>query len=191
MQCVQSINEVGKVTKVFIDPGHGGRDPGAVANNLQEKNLNLTIAKLIAIHLTTNYRDVAVKLSRMNDTYVSLQQRAVQANKWNANLFISVHVNAGGGTGFESYRFPTSRSGKTYQKIIHPTIIRNINVRDRGQKAANFYVLQKTKMPALLLECLFIDSKHDVKKLTDDDFLNKLASATAVGIGEALELKRK
>jgi len=98
--------------RIFIDPGHGGSDSGAVANGLDDKNLTLDIAVRLRAILLGEYRGVEVRLSRETDTTVSLKQRVQMANSWGADYFLSIHINAGGGTGFESYIYtdalPTS-----------------------------------------------------------------------------------
>lgn len=180
------------MAKVFINPGHGGTDPGAVGNGLREKDIVLTIGKKI-VQLLKDY-DVDVKLFRSNDTFYSLDTIVKEANNWKANLFISIHVNAGGGTGFESYIYNGSVSSKTrtYQNNIHAEIMKQIsNVRDRGKKKANFAVLRGTNMPAILTENLFIDTKADADKLKDSKFIDAIARGHANGIVKALGLKKK
>lgn len=181
------------MAKVFINPGHGGKDPGATGNGLREKDIVLKIAKKI-VALLNDY-DVEVKLFRSNDTFYSLDRICKEANDWQADLFISVHVNAGGGTGFEDYIYSSlSNSSKTAQMrdIIHAAIVKQIpEVRDRGKKKANFAVLRGTKMPALLTENLFIDNKTDANRLKSDAFLNKLAAGHVNGIVQALKLKKR
>lgn len=178
--------------KVFLDPGHGGSDPGAVANGLQEKQLTLNICKQIRDILTSEYGDVHVKLSREGDTYLSLEERAKRANAWGADLFVSVHINAGGGTGFESY-VHTSQNSKTVnlRNTIHGEIMRHLDVRDRGKKVANFAVLRLTAMPAVLTENLFIDHADDAKKLKSSAYIAVIARGHAEGIAKALGLKKK
>ncbi len=83
------------MVKVYIDPGHGGTDPGAVANGLKEKDLTLKIAKYTRDYLQDNYKGVSIKMSRTGDTYPSLTQRTNEANKWGADVFVSIHINAG------------------------------------------------------------------------------------------------
>src|SRR5690625_2749786 len=90
------------MVKVFIDAGHGGSDVGAVANGLREKDLTLKIAKKIRNRLN-KYSGVSVKMSRTGDSYPSLSRRANMANSWGADLFVSVHINAGGGVVYEDY----------------------------------------------------------------------------------------
>ena len=180
------------MTKIMIDPGHGGKDPGAVGNGLQEKELTLDIAKRIKRILETEYTGVQVRLTRETDTYLDLSERARMANQWGADLFLSIHINAGGGTGWESFRYSSASSrAVAYQNVIHPEVIRATGVRDRGKKMANFAVLRETKMPALLTENLFIDNEQDVAKLKDPAFLDKLARGHVAGMEKAFGLKKK
>src|SRR5690625_7648935 len=84
------------MTKIYIDAGHGGNDPGASGNGLKEKDLTLTIAKKVQAIL----KDYAtVRMSRTTDKTLSLTQRTNDANSWGADYFLSIHINAGGGTG--------------------------------------------------------------------------------------------
>lgn len=81
------------VRKIIIDPGHGGKDPGAMAFNLKEKNIVLKISKKIEKILKKNYR-YEVALTRTKDVYIPLEERTALANTQNGDLFISIHVNA-------------------------------------------------------------------------------------------------
>lgn len=180
------------MTKIMIDPGHGGKDPGAVGNGLQEKVLTLDIAKRIKHILETEYTGVQVRLTRESDTYLELSERAKLANQWGADFFLSIHINAGGGTGWESFRYVDASSRTVaYQNVIHPEVIRAAGVTDRGKKAANFVVLRETKMPALLTENLFIDNAQDAARLKDPAFREKLARGHVVGLEKAFGLKKK
>ncbi len=179
--------------RVFINPGHGGKDPGAVGNGLREKDIVLKIARKMVDQL--KIYDVEVKMFRSDDTYYTLEQICNEANRWNADLFVSIHVNAGGGTGFESYIYSGLSNNSTtakYRQVIHEEIMKKIpNVRDRGKKKANFYVLGNTKMPAILTENLFIDNKTDATKLKSDAFLTDVATGHVNGIVKALKLQKK
>jgi len=182
----------GGAMKLMLDPGHGGHDPGAVAHGLREKDLTLDIAQRIRHMLEAEYEGVEVRLTRESDTDVSLSQRARMANQWGADFFLSIHVNAGGGTGWESYRFPSVPARTvTYQDIIHAEVIREVQVTDRGKKTANFVVLRETAMPALLTENLFIDNAQDAARLKDAAFREKLARGHVAGLAKAFGLKRK
>ncbi|WP_078551202.1 N-acetylmuramoyl-L-alanine amidase [Bacillus alkalicellulosilyticus] len=180
------------MTRIFIDPGHGGSDSGAVGNGLQEKHLTLDISSRIRDMLLNEYENVEVSMSRTNDVSVSLSERASQANQWQADYFISIHVNAGGGTGFESY-IHTSQASRTVQlqRLMHSAIINETNVRDRGRKTANFAVLRETSMPAILTENLFIDNPNDADLLSSSSFLNKIARGHVNGIVQAFNLQQK
>ncbi|AKM19367.1 Sporulation-specific N-acetylmuramoyl-L-alanine amidase [[Flavobacterium] thermophilum] len=95
-----------------IDPGHGGHDPGAVANGLREKDLTLKIALYTRDYIHELYEGVKVYLTRDKDVFVGLSERADFANRLNADHFCSIHINAGGGKGFESYIYNGSYSSK-------------------------------------------------------------------------------
>ena len=79
---------------LVIDPGHGGKDPGAVGKRSYEKNLNLTLAKKVGEKISNQYADVKVVYTRSDDTFVPLQQRADIANSNHADLFLSIHTNS-------------------------------------------------------------------------------------------------
>src|SRR5699024_1725811 len=181
------------MVKVFIDAGHGGSDVGAVANGLREKDLTLKIAKKIRNRLN-KYSGVSVKMSRTSDSYPSLSRRANMANSWGADLFVSIHINAGGGVGYEDYIHSTlssnSRAGKV-QRSINNEVIKATGWRNRGRKKANFAVVIQTKMPAILTENGFIDTKSDADKLKSNSFLNKIADGHAKGIAKHFSLKKK
>ncbi len=177
---------------IILDPGHGGTDPGATGNGLQEKNLTLTIGLKVKQRLEANYI-VDVRLTRESDNYVGLSERADYANGMGAAYFVSLHHNAGGGTGFESYIYPGTSSSETgrRQDVLHGEVMKFLSgygLRDRGQKEENFAVLRETAMPAILLENLFIDTVNDANLLKNPTFITGLASAIATGIGKALNL---
>src|SRR5690625_2149358 len=150
------------MTKIYIDAGHGGNDPGATGNGLQEKDLTLTIAKKVQAIL----KDYAtVRMSRTTDKTLSLTQRTNDANNWGADYFLSIHINAGGVTGYEDYIYNGSVSNKTVsiRNTMHAEIIKQIpDVRNRGKKTDNFAVLRQTRMPAMLNENMFIYINEDV-----------------------------
>jgi N-acetylmuramoyl-L-alanine amidase len=181
------------MVRIVLDAGHGGHDPGAVANGLKEKDLTLAIVKHIG-RMLGEYEGAEVFYTRTDDRYLSLEERAAIANKLKADLLISVHINAGGGAGFESYIYNGNVSAKTiaYQNVIHGEIVRAIgNVKDRGKKRANYAVLRETKMPAILTENLFIDNANDAAKLKSEQFLLQVAYGHVIGLEKAFGLKKK
>ncbi|WP_415644762.1 N-acetylmuramoyl-L-alanine amidase [Stackebrandtia soli] len=183
---------ISALPRVYIDPGHGGTDPGAVGNGLQEKALTLAIALGVRDHLNANW-DVDIRMSRTTDISRTLAYRSSDANSWGADLFVSVHINSGGGTGFESYRYTTASAGSVaLQNAMHPQILAGMrsvgSVTDRGKKSANFHVLRETSMPAILTETLFIDRAADAALLKNSAFLKATAIGHAKGIAQYLGL---
>ena len=176
---------------IVLDPGHGGRDPGAVGNGLQEKEINLMVARKVAKRLGSY--NVNVQLTRDDDTYLSLDARANFANNLRADYFLSIHVNAGGGTGFESfiYNGPVGANTVSYRAVLHNKMMefmRDYGIVDRGKKAANFAVIRETNMSAALVENLFIDTAKDAAFLKDTEFIDGLCDAITAGLVEALRL---
>lgn len=179
------------MVKIYLDAGHGGSDPGAVGNGLKEKDLTLKLAKKVEA-LLKNYQDVQTKMSRTGDTYPSLSDRTNEANKWGADYFMSLHINAGGGAGYEDFVFTGSSKSIAYQNIIHAEIIKTIGeMKNRGKKQANFQVLRNTKMPSILTECGFIDNLSDAASLKQEAFLDGLAQGHVNGLVKSFGLKEK
>ncbi|MED5041469.1 N-acetylmuramoyl-L-alanine amidase [Geobacillus stearothermophilus] len=182
--------------KIKWDKGHGGSDPGAVANGLQEKVLTHKIVEYAMDYLEANYTGFEQRTTRTGDQTLTLSQRAKMANDWGADVFISVHINAGKGTGFESYVYNGGVSSQTValQNVLHDEILAAMrqfgNITDRGKKRANYAVLRETKMPAVLTENLFIDS-NDAKLLKNEAFLKAVGEAHARGIAKFLGLPQK
>lgn len=178
------------MTIIMLDPGHGGFDPGAVRYGLQEKDLTLDIAGKTRAALRPYPVDVF--LTRDADIDLELAQRADLANKLGADYFLSLHINAGGGTGFESYvHINASARSLALRDVIHKQVSNfysSSGFRDRGKKSADFAVLRLTQMPALLLENLFIDLASDAAKLADPVFRQQIAGAIATGLVTAFGL---
>lgn len=184
------------MVKFFIDPGHGGTDPGATGNGLQEKNLTLQISKKIR-DMLGEYENTQVRLSREGNQTLTLNQRTNAANAWGADFLLSVHINAGGGTGYEDFRYNTLSASSTtgrIQSAIHSAVmvaIRGFGVSDRGAKSANFHMLRESNMPAVLTENLFIDTPQDANLLKRADFIEAMARGHVNGLANAFGLKRK
>lgn len=181
------------MVKIFIDPGHGGNDPGAMGNGLKEKDVTLKISKKME-EMLKKYEDVQVKLSRTKDVTLSLAQRTQMANDWKADYLLSVHVNAGGGTGYEDYMYNGKVPSLTarFRDYIHDEIVKEVSgVKNRGKKRANFHMLRESKMPAMLTENLFLDTKADAILLGSDSFLERIALGHVNGLIRAFGLKKK
>ncbi len=181
---------------VFIDPGHGGHDPGASGNGLVEKELTLKLGLLVVDLLVNNF-EVNIALTREKDSYVGLDERANLANNAGADLFVSLHNNAfnGSARGFESFVYVNlTADSPTFkiQDIIHEYLAAfydKFDIPDRGKKQANFAVVRETEMSAILLENLFIDNKQDAEFLKAH--LNDLALAITEAIAKAMNLPEK
>lgn len=177
--------------KVFIDPGHGGGDPGAVANGIQEKVINLTVSKKLKELLQLS--DIEVKMSRETDVGVDLSERCTMANKWGADFFISVHHNAGGGDGYEVIHSIyhgkgeqlANEVGKEFDKTGQNC--RRIFSR-QGQNGDYYCVIRETSMPAIITEYAFLDSK-DVEAVDTTEELHKEATAIAKGVCDYVGIK--
>ncbi|GER66740.1 sporulation-specific N-acetylmuramoyl-L-alanine amidase [Weizmannia acidilactici] len=178
--------------KLFLDPGHGGKDPGATGNGLEEKDITLVIGKKIRTILTNDYENVSVKMSRTTDTFISLEDRTDTANSWGADYFLSIHINSGAGTGFESYVYPDVCSPTTtYQKTIHQEVLKLNDLQDRGRKEADLHVLRESRMPALLTENGFIDRASDAAKMKQNSWIEDVAQGHVNGLAKAFGLKKK
>ncbi|MEK4484104.1 N-acetylmuramoyl-L-alanine amidase [Psychrobacillus sp. FSL H8-0484] len=180
------------MVKVFIDAGHGGTDSGAVGNGLQEKNLTLQIATRVKDILIAEYNNVSVLMSRTGDQTLTLTQRTNAANAWGADFLLSVHINSGGGTGYEDYVYPgVGAPTTTYQNTIHAEILKLVNFTDRGKKQEDFHMLRVSNMPALLTENGFIDNANDAAKLKASSFIESLARGHVNGIANCFNLPKK
>lgn len=182
--------------KVYLDPGHGGSDPGAQGSGIEEKDIVLDIARHLRDILTSDYEDVDVMMSRSNDRTKSLQERTDEANSWGADYYLSIHCNAfnGSAQGYEDYIHSSlSDSSQTanYQDIMHDEITNVNELRNRGQKKANFHVLRETSMSALLTENGFIDNQHDAALLKSPSWRREVAQGHVNGLARAFNLKRK
>jgi N-acetylmuramoyl-L-alanine amidase len=187
--------------KIMWDPGHGGADPGACANGLKEKDLTLQITKYGMAHLTENYTGFEQRSTRLTDVTVDLSKRDDEADKWGADAFQSIHINAGKGNGFESYIYnnlsaKSKPAATAFQNVVNGEILNAMrkfgDIKPHGliAKNANFSVLRETNMTALLTENLFIDSS-DSKYLKDEAFLKAVGEAHARGIAKFLGLPSK
>ena len=171
---------------VFIDPGHGGSDPGCVHNGLNEKNVNLTVSLKLKSKLEQNgYR---VVMSRTTDIYRSLDERVNMANVSGANIFLSIHGNAWyepDANGTETYWSPSGAAGSSqFATVIQKNLVKSINRRDRGVKTADFKVIKYTKMTSALVEYVFLSNPEEAQLLKSDTFLNKIADGLFNGIKE-------
>ena len=219
--------QVVELKTVVIDAGHGGHDPGAINGKIYEKNITLSVAKRLGEMIKSHYPEVRVIYTRSDDRFVELYRRAEIANKNNADLFISLHVNSAADRsarghetfvmgqdknsdnleicqlensvivleddytsnyqGFdpgnpESYIiFSLLQNAHLEQSLDFATLVQNRAdsgpvANNRGVKQANFLVLWKCTMPAVLIEMGFISNTNDMRTLTDKNSQQRIAS---------------
>lgn len=150
------------MSKVFIGVGHGGKDPGATANNSEEKHLTLSIAKVCAAHLERH--GVTVKMSRTTDADDPVSEVVRECNAFSPDLAVDIHVNAGGGTGFEAYYYSGGGTSKTLAQKVEARIkamgrkSRGCKIRKNSSGNDYYSFIRDTKAPAVILETAFIDS---------------------------------
>lgn len=181
--------------KIFIDPGHGGTDPGASGHGLREKDVVLDLALALAKKLK-NY-NCQVKLARDKDVTLSLSDRTKAANDWGADFYFSIHINGhtnADANGYEDFIYPTvSQKTTDIRRAIHAAVApvwTGAGRANRGMKTANFHVLRETRMPAVLVENGFISNAKDAELLKDTAFRGRLVEAMAKGIVDALGLQK-
>lgn len=177
------------MASVTLDFGHGGKDPGGIGNGLQEKDIvlkvGLEVGKILERH------NIKVVYTRKTDKFIELSERVNIANKANTDIFVSIHTNAfssASAKGLETYSYTGSKKGETLASDIHFQLVKDkLYTTNRGLKTANFAVIKRTKMPAVLVELGFITNKDDVKILTKKQ--SDLALSVAKGILKNLGIK--
>ena len=171
--------------KIYINPGHSEKDPGAVGY-ATERELNVKVSNYMNEYLLANY-DCETRVYS-ND---SLNAVCNDANQWGADLFVSVHFNAGAGDGFEALVYNENRVelGKIFAKNVE-AIGQNLRLYGAapGVKIrTNLHVLKYTHMPAVLLEGAFVDNKNDIKDWNEEHELEKLGIAYAKSAAEFVD----
>lgn len=197
--------EKGKYTKtVFLDPGHGGRDPGAVYYNTNEKDLTMQVYKKLRKELEG--LGYTVLSSRDSDVYVDfITERSKMVNSTNSDIFISIHFNASGNpasnrSGIQTYSYEEDSGYRA--KInpywhnhpdrisesnrlaadIHSSLLAETGAKDAGLLQSSFAVLRETDKPAVLLELGYIDNFNENQQIRSDAYQNRLVAGIVKGI---------
>ncbi|MCA0360599.1 MAG: N-acetylmuramoyl-L-alanine amidase [Armatimonadetes bacterium] len=183
-----SASLMGKV--IVIDPGHGGRDPGARYGTVNEKGLVLPIG--LALAKLLEQEGASVIMTRTVDTYPSLGDRGKLANDSDADLFLSLHINSlnveNGRSGTITFHHKQEPVGRLLAECIQDEIAKVSGIPDLGAWSdqriyqSGFKVLRDSKMPGVLIEFGFINHKHDRAVMTSKDFTDKMAKAVLRGI---------
>ncbi len=194
-----------KIQTIILDPGHGGKDCGALGKITQEKLINLRLAKRLAELLTRMGYNVV--LTRNGDSTLTLEQRTGIASQRKADLFLSLHVNSAADrsiSGIETFCLtpsgaPSSNGGTPdYRRLsgnrfdsnnimLAYCMQRNLLVKtgaeDRGVKRARFQVLRDVNCPAVLIEIGFISNRAEEQKMAGSAYIDTVARAIADGVG--------
>lgn len=176
--------------KVFIGVGHGGSDPGAVANNTKEKDLNLSIA--LACRDELERHGVSVKMSRTKDENDPLSEEIKECNAFSPDLAVDIHNNAGGGDGAEAFYHYGGGKSKTLADNILAEIVkvgqnsRGIKTRVNSQGKDYYGFIRSTNCPAVIVECAFVDNASDLKILATEGDRKSMGVAIAKGVLKTL-----
>lgn len=182
------IMEGDKIFKVIIDPGHGGKDPGAESSGRFEREYNFSLSLKVNALLMNEPR-IKPYMTRTDDTFISLDDRASFANNLKADLFISLHANksdSASASGTETFYYHSY--SQTFAQIIHKHVLKAAGLKDRGVKNEGFVVIRKTTMPAILIESGFLSNKTDNSVLFDETKQNEIAKEIVAGIKEYLNI---
>ena len=169
---------------VVIDAGHGGHDRGGIRSNIiPEKGVALDVARRLRAHLAgAGLRTV---MTRSSDKFVSLDRRVSIANAQRRAIFVSIHFNSArrvGASGIET--FYGSAKAKRLARLIQRNAMRTTSGENRGIKRARYYVLRKSRMPAVLIECGFLTNPRDARRASSSAYRDRLARQIARAIIE-------
>lgn len=174
-----------ELKKIYINRGHSNTDPGAVGY-VTERKVAVKVGDYMEAYLEANYK---CSVRGNAGTVGSLTAIANDANAWGADLVVSIHFNAGGGDGFEALVYGSSRKalGQMFEKYV-----KAIGQNSRGVKyRPDLGILKLTNMPAVLVECAFVDNKKDIKDWDENAELKKMGEALAKAAADYLNLPKK
>lgn len=177
---------------IVIDAGHGDEDPGSSISNVDEKDLNLQIA--LKLKSALEEEGYEVMMTRSDDTYLTLTERAEFANEVEADLFISIHQNSyiddSTVGGIEVYYNESTKteSDEVLAQFIQTELVETTGARDRGIRAYDeLVVTRKTEMPACLVELGYMTNKSELSLLQSDAYQYKLVTGMVNGINQFFE----
>lgn len=172
---------------VMLDPGHGGKDPGAIGlGGLREVDVILPVAKRVAEILAK--QGIAVKMTRNDDYFIGLDERVMMSRAAGATLFVSIHANSIDNrpdvNGLELYHY---NIGQSFAETVHSAILDYVNkngffLNDRRVRSARFLVLRKSAIPAILVETGYLTNEAESARLRRDDYQKVMAEGIAKGI---------
>ncbi len=178
----------GKV--IVLDAGHGGHDPGAIGKTSQEKALN--IQTVLEVSKVLEEEGATVILTRNSDYFLSLQERVDISANYKPHAFISVHYNSSTSSssrGVETYYFSNDKDLQL-AKDLHEGIVSKVELRDRGARYENFFVIRENKYPAVLLELGFISNQDEENIIKTNSYHKKVASGVLHGLNKYFNRSR-
>lgn len=172
---------------IVIDAGHGGKDYGAIRNNINEKDINLDVC--MRIQNLLQKKGYKVYMTRTNDTYVSLEDRTIFTEGINPAAFVSVHVNSCNSEsprGIETHYY--HEESIELADYVHKRLIQRVpNTTNRGLLKSKFYVINHTTVPAILVEIGFISNPSERAELVTSQRKQVTAEGITEGIIEFLK----
>jgi N-acetylmuramoyl-L-alanine amidase len=167
---------------VVIDAGHGGYDRGGIpGQRVSEKDMTLDVARrLKSVLAASGYR---VVMTRDSDVFVPLGTRCAIANSNRNAIFVSVHFNSAtrrGASGIETYFY--NRDSLSLASAIHHYVAGGAPSENRGVRRRGYYVLRRTNMPSVLVECGFLTNPTEAAYAQNVSYRQKLAEAIAAGV---------
>ena len=171
---------------VVIDAGHGGKDPGATSVlGFYEKGVNLSVALEVARLL--EQRGLRVKMTRTDDYFVELEDRAAIANDLDADLFVSIHSDSFPESSRRGFTVYIANAAASSSRRAANAIARSMSGTDLnsfGVQTANYHVLTETRGPAVLVELGYLSNRSEAALLRSSSFQDRLAQAVADGISD-------
>ncbi|SDC42220.1 N-acetylmuramoyl-L-alanine amidase [Paenibacillus sp. UNCCL117] len=176
---------------VYIDPGHGAKDSGAVSRHTgrYEKTFVLALGKKVAA-LLEKEKKIQVRMTRGDDTFLELAERVALANQADADLFVSIHANSADKEtirGTETYYY-TDQS-VDFAKTMHAALLQGTGFPDRKVKKSAFHVIRNTTMPSVLLEIGFMSNRAEESQMFQEAFQDQVAASIVAGIKTQLNLE--
>jgi len=181
------------VYTVALDAGHGGRDPGATADDVLEKDINLLIVETLR-DLVEAEPDLNPVLIRSLDIFISLEDRIAKAEEAGAVLYVTVHVNSYTGpdpNGVETIvddTRPVDDDSWVLAELIQDNVVRMTGARDRGTRTQESY-MQRTEMPAVSVETGYVTNPEERAKLVDPEYQAQIAEGILTGIRQFIDWK--
>jgi N-acetylmuramoyl-L-alanine amidase len=165
-----------------IDAGHGGHDRGGIpGQRVSEKEMTLDVARRLRnVLAASGYR---VVMTRDSDVFVPLGTRTSIANSYRNAIFVSVHFNSAtrrGASGIETYFY--SRDSLSLASAIHHYVAGGAPSENRGVRRRGYFVLRRTNMPAVLVECGFLTNPTEAAYAQNASYRQKLAEEIAAGV---------